>query len=1150
MHPSRRRDRASGRRTTATLALLTATLVPGLAQLPAMAEDPTTTDEGSSRAIPVRGTIGDDVGLLPDLDVRDAALPTLAQERAAEALDLQSLSWNDFGTPASLLPRSGVLDRAAVPGDPVASARAWLEDNAAVFGLTREAMADLELVSEQQLAEYDGGVDPGSAVLLRQRFGGLTPALGGMVTVGVSRGEIAYVSSSLARTTATPAEATLSPLQGWLAAAEEIGREVTGDDLDAITSSVSEGWTRLVVPGFAQQQQVRLRALAYPDGTVRPVLEANIVDSQDGHAEAYTSLVDAVTGEVLVRQAKVHNDMVNDVYSGSFTAEQCGPKHEFELTDDLTRSINAVAIALPVDDMIVKIFGPGNELLFTGDLLTSPEVTTYNAPEPLTSGTYAVQVCPFDSASAVVGAYSVLLSTSDQAGAGPGASTFEPTWRYFTANPDFRSIKAGELPTNSVVGCWTETPDCTVRTGPFANVGSPFVWDQVNAAGASSMTTVGNNANTHEAWASPLSPGGFVQAPVAPDRAYTTEFTDAWNESKCDPTNLVPGGNDINFSVTNLFVAHNRMRDYSYYLGFTEDNYNLQLDNFGHGGVDGDQEVGNVQAGAATTQVFDETGVATGRNNANQITLQDGVPGITNQYLFQPVPGAFYAPCTDGGLDMGIVGHEYTHAISNRMVGGPDENLGSHQGGAMGESWSDQVAAEYHFSHGYKNGGNIFAVGLYATGNKKTAIRNYAMNKSDLNYSNVGYDTTGPQVHADGEIWSATNWTVRQALVKKWDKRFPYSDRALQLRCAQASRGASPLDPAACPGNRRWIQLMFDSFLLQQGATSMLDARDAMIAADRMRFGGVDRKVMWKAFAQRGMGEDARTASGDATSVKGGFASPLERNATITFQASKGAGKVFVGRYQARTTPVADTSPKSKLDGTTRFAPGRYTMLYTSGKGGFHRFPMTVRAGEVRTIRLPKVKNLAARANGAKVIGSTEGSLKVEALIDGQENTNWAGVTTENVDVTKPFVAVDLAGGVSTIRRVQVSALLNPVDGEEDIDQNSGSRFTALRQFAIEVCTTGCEGEGARWTRVFTSRPDAFPSIRPRPTAPTQTLRSFAIKPSRAAAVRFVALQNQCTGFAGYAGELDNDPATTTDCATGSDRGTIVHAAELQVYAQ
>ena len=40
------------------------------------------------------------------------------------------------------------------------------------------------------------------------------------------------------------------------------------------------------------------------------------------------------------------------------------------------------------------------------------------------------------------------------------------------------------------------------------------------------------------------------------------------------------------------------------------------------------------------------------------------------------------------------------------------------------------------------------------------------------------------------------------------------------------------------------------------------------------------------------------------------------------------------------------------------------------------------------------------------------------------------------------------------------------------------------------------------------------------------------------------------TPYAGYAGEQDADPLTTTDRKTGSDRGTIVHAAELQVLGQ
>ena len=103
----------------------------------------------------------------------------------------------------------------------------------------------------------------------------------------------------------------------------------------------------------------------------------------------------------------------------------------------------------------------------------------------------------------------------------------------------------------------------------------------------------------------------------------------------------------------------------------------MQKENFSRGGVQGDPEVGNAQAGALSggQPTFE------GRDNANQITEADGVPGITNQYLFQPIAGAFYAPCADGSLDMG---RSATSTPTPRQphAGGPDNNISSDQGGA------------------------------------------------------------------------------------------------------------------------------------------------------------------------------------------------------------------------------------------------------------------------------------------------------------------------------------------------------------------------------------------------------------------------------------------------------------------------------------
>ncbi len=1127
---------------TATAGVLATAMIPALSFLPADAATLTRAAASAPSAPSTEDalTIGDPVAALADVDLQGTAAPTSAQQQAANQLGKVDVRWNSLGTPASILPTSGNLG--AAPGNPATGARAWLSSHAAVLGISPTQVGALELVSSQQLTGTSA-----RAVLFRQRFGTLPAATGGLVTVGVARGRVHYVSSSLTRATTTQAPAaTLTPLQGWLAAAANVGHPIPAADLARITSRVTDGWTRLVVPGFAQKQLVRLRALGMANGAVRPVLEANVVDVSAGQASAFTVLVDARTGQVLVRRNQVDNAAYNNVFTGTITATECGPQHAFELTDDLTKQINAVATALPADDVVVKFFGPSG-LLQTSDLLTSPEVATYDDPDGMPAGTYAVQVCPFDTASVVLGAYALTVSTNDT-GTPTTGDTPSPIWRFFTANPTLDSPT--QTPTNSVIGCWI-LPDsrCNLPTGELRNVAAPAPWDAL-ADGTPTLTTVGNNANTHEAWGSPLTPGGSAQAPNSPTREYTTEFTDAWNNSKCDPAQLVPGGNDILASVTNLFVAHNNMHDFSYYLGFSEDNYNLQLDNMGRGGTDGDQEIGNAQAGAITGG----SPSYLGRDNANQITLQDGVPGITNQYLFQPIAGAFYAPCTDGGMDMGIVGHEYTHAISNRMVGGPDDGLTSEQGGAMGESWGDLVAGEYMFSHDYANGGNQWAVGVYATGNKRVAIRDYAINNNPLNYSDYGFDLTGPEVHADGEIWNGTMWEVRQALVEKYNAQFPYTNKALQLRCAQATRNASPLAADQCPGNRRWVQLVFDAFLLQQGTTSMLDARDAMIAADQMRFDGADVTAMWAAFARRGMGKNASTPDADSENVTPSFISPGTKGGRVVFR-SEEPGNVYVGDYEARATPVADTDTTTQLPTSATFTPGTYRMLFVSPTSGATRFTLTVPAsGASQEVQIGDATNLAAAASGATVISATEGSLNAESLIDGTEATNWGGVTADNVDASKPSVAVDLAGDTSTISRVQVSAMLTPAPGEASPvpladDPDSGSRFTALRRFAIEVCTTGCSSPSATWTRVFTSANTAFPAVTPRPVAPDLTLRSFTLpSPVQAAAVRLVALENQCTGFGGYAGEQDNDPLNNTDCKTASDRGTIVHAAELQVF--
>ncbi|MFR9777770.1 M36 family metallopeptidase [Micromonospora sp. MS34] len=708
-----------------------------------------------------------------------------------------------------------------------------------------------------------------------------------------------------------------------------------------------------------------------------------------------------------------------------------------------------------------------------------------------------------------------------------------PSWEVFPNSPSTDHSSAD----TRVRWCAGPTAGCAEVVGV---PGSP-AWDVDPATGAATSTTNGNNALGVQNWYSndPRSVGTETATPRA-DRTYAYPWANQWYEQRCSPDTFTsPQANDIDAARANLFAMHNRMHDWTYHLGFTEATWNLQRDNLGRGGLGDDPEQGNAQAGGVSGG---PPGFAA-RDNANQITPPDGLPPTTNMYLWQPIAGSFYAPCVDGDFDMSVIAHEYGHAVTNRMIAGPNAGVSSPQG--MSESWSDQLAMEYLYEHGYAAPGRRgFTVGEYATGDPDAGIRNYNMSDSPLNYSAIDYDFVGLQVHASGEVWSATNTDIRAAMMR----RYGAGDAALQRSCAT---GATPV--TACPGNRRWIQLVFDSFLLMANSrVSMVDARDAMLAADLIRFGGADQDLLWNAFAARGLGEDAASAGNGDTDPTPGFTSPYADEATLTFRPVDDdvvvpGAQLFVGPYQARAVPVADTDPANPLTDQVRLVPGTYEFVVRApGHGHVRVGPVTVKAGQVRDLPVQVHPNLASTVAGATVSGD---GINLARIADDDEATNWASLGSP---VAGRQVTVDLAGGAQQIRRVQVSAMLRPpVAG--DPDTGTQSRFSALRQFRVLACEAkdGVDcADAADFRLVYTSPADAFPSVAPRPRAPELIMRSFDIPRTRATHLRVEVVTNQCTGAPDYAGEQDADPRAATDCATASPQADNVRIAEFQAFAQ
>jgi hypothetical protein len=456
-----------------------------------------------------------------------------------------------------------------------------------------------------------------------------------------------------------------------------------------------------------------------------------------------------------------------------------------------------------------------------------------------------------------------------------------------------------------------------------------------------------------------------------------------------------------------------------------------------------------------------------------------------------------------------------------------------------------------------------------------------------LNYGDYGFDNVGTEVHADGEIWIAVQIDLRDLFLN----RYPSPGAATDIDCARGQ-----IDPASCPGDRRWIQDYYDAMVMMPRAPTMIDARNAMLAADALRFAanpawGDNSDLLWQGFATRGFGNHQSTASlGDDNPVPD-FSSPMANNGTINFFADTGNGKnavpvnakIYVGDYQARATQIADTDPATvatgtdatgNLDNTAQFAPtapGKDSLL-PKGKNrwesynfvavapgyGFARFSVKqVKPGEARDITIHFVKNLASATNGATITGDAPGgdplrtNTNLGNLIDDNEATNDGQGCLPTASCTVPvngrWVVVTLGVTQPTvIQSVAVSSLLVP----------GNNRFTALRSFDVYSCAAGkvaanasCDGSiDAGWKQIVHSPDNAFPSVNPRPVTPDETLRFFDAKGAGPAThVKFVVRANQCTGQPSYSGDQDNDPTNNADCPA-TLRGKEVHATELEVF--
>lgn len=406
----------------------------------------------------------------------------------------------------------------------------------------------------------------------------------------------------------------------------------------------------------------------------------------------------------------------------------------------------------------------------------------------------------------------------------------------------------------------SDSPSPFTPGWPTRNVAQPPLVPRTHLTNFTALNTVASPAG----WVHPATNGVYV---TAGNNVHAATDHDDDDEPDLPRPTVQQDNPDFTFpldlnlspfdyadaSVVNLFYLNNFMHDRMYAYGFTEAAGNFQNNNFGRGGFGGDPVIADAQDGARINDPFY-------RNNSYFIPTQDGIPGHMAMFVFDgPLPDR------DGSLDSEIVCHEYTHGVSTRLVGGGDLLFWEWQPNGLGEGWSDIVPLCL-FSEPSDDPNAVYPLAGYAshmmydlTENYYFGIRRYPystdMTKNPLTFKDIDPDLADPhlgipinpiwaayndptEVHNMGEVWCVMLWEVRANLVDSlgWDE-----------------------------GNSTMLQLIVDGMKLSPPNPTYVEARDAILQADVLTFGGLNRTDIWRGFAKRGMGYSARAPQANTT---------------------------------------------------------------------------------------------------------------------------------------------------------------------------------------------------------------------------------------------------------------------------------------------
>jgi extracellular elastinolytic metalloproteinase len=234
----------------------------------------------------------------------------------------------------------------------------------------------------------------------------------------------------------------------------------------------------------------------------------------------------------------------------------------------------------------------------------------------------------------------------------------------------------------------------------------------------------------------------------------------------------------------------------------------------------------------------------------------------------------------DSNFENGVIAHEFGHGVSNRLTAGPNNVSCLFNEEQPGEGWSDFIALAMtttasNFAEEPRGVGN-YLLGSSLVG---PGIRPFQYTR-DMEVNPMTYDDI--QVfsipHGLGSVWCTMLWDLYWNLVDVY--------------------GFDSNITTGNGGNNKAIQLVMDGLRLQPCGPGFVDARDAILLADEINYGGENACLIWETFARRGLGYLADQGSSDdafdgtesyelpPTCGEGNFADFTRSSNAICFQES------------------------------------------------------------------------------------------------------------------------------------------------------------------------------------------------------------------------------------------------------------------------